>query len=127
MAISTKDKARINLAKKRIEAGKEAALRPWVAKKPVGYKALALGQEKETPVYADKAIVQAAQGMVSPENKTFAHMTKAQAGLVNDNWVMHQDEKGNRFPVYKDNSGEYDPPSHVIKGTTSGRGSRRKA
>jgi hypothetical protein len=108
MPISNKDKARITLAKKRIEANKEAALLPWVAKKPIGYKALALGQEKETPSYPNKAIVQAAQGMVSPENKTFAQM---RLGGVN------------RFEGV---AGEYDHPSHIIKGNTSGRNSRKK-
>lgn len=110
MPISNKDKARINLAKKRIEAGKVQALTKW-KDKPDSQKVgnvMAFGQVKETPIYNDKAIVQAALGMVSPGNKTFAHM---RLGGVNK---------------FEGVSGEYDHPSHVIKGNTSGRGSKTK-
>lgn len=59
MAISAKDVARINLAKKRVERAKRQALVPWKAGKASDktFTALDFGQDKPVLTYADKAVV----------------------------------------------------------------------
>lgn len=87
MPISKKDELRVRLSDKRVKAWKEAMLLPPKKRDNCKGIAFASGQEKpESYVYRDKvvesrtiypdrdpeAMIYAAQGMVSPEKKSFA-------------------------------------------------------
>ena len=106
MAVSKKDLARVNLGKKRQEKIKVQALTKWKAKVPVGTTIYNHGQEKPAVVYTDKDVIRSDDCKMRSSADKVARQLKLDGG---DKFVRDG----------------YDHPSYVIKGTTSGRGSRK--
>lgn len=99
MPISNKDKLRLKIAAKRIEANKIKAMTPWTPKPSVGGTIYCFGQDKPEVSYDGKDTVESAPNKV----RTSADKIAAQLRL----------DSGER---YTGRDSEYDHPSKLLCG-----------